>query len=268
METIQEVLNDQTISDYQLIKELSLIIKNHRDNNLPINKDLANKIIKTVLINYQSIDIDYLEYYDDPDCFGEYGDNELYINLTNILNSCDYSISHFGDKRLYTYFQLIDTIIHELTHAVQDNQQDINYLYRTGNILIEDYDKYIDNYDIVPTERYAELRGLLIAYQVLSYVYKESNDLYKLQRLFLLELKRGYTKDLIDPITRFNEIMKEYNCNIRFELEDGEVLTIFEKLYLGLPITKEEYNKYIDIINNIFNNKEKNITKVIKKISK
>ena len=90
------------------------------------------------------------------------------------------------------------------------------------------------NYSIVPTERYAELRGLLIAYQVLSYVYKDSTDLYKLQKIALLVLRKGYTEDLIDPITRFNEIMEEYNCNIRFELEDGEVLTIFEKLYLGL----------------------------------
>ena len=51
MEEINNILNDESHNDKQLIKELSIYIKNHRDKGLPINKKFFLNIINIILRN-------------------------------------------------------------------------------------------------------------------------------------------------------------------------------------------------------------------------
>ena len=209
----------------------------------------------------------------------------LLFNITTIKNASK-SLKMNVSKKILSYYISLETIIHELTHARQQYimERNKNYLYSTSYELIE-RDPYIydDNHDLLLTERYANLRAQAIAYKVMSYIYPEEkiSDL----RLFLLDyLLYGYkynidiiqnpedssfiaieSDEITSAIDSHNNLLLQANmCPISVSV-DGE-LSLYDRLYIGLPITKEEFNSLNELYINL-NNTKGEVKQLVNKIN-
>lgn len=271
MEEINYILDDKSNNDKQLVKELSLYIKNHRDKRLKVNKKFITNIINIVLrnseINYNAIDFKY------KGIIGGWNFYEgvLVLNITGILNtSNEINREWFSskiDKRTISYYWILNVIIHEVTHSRQDyvkkNKQ--NRLYDTCDRLVDEkYDVYNDNHDTVLSERYANLRGTTLAYEVLSYIYPEKY-IKSLRDICFTYLMHGYginnhgeeaddilTKNsqIISAIESYNTLLEE-NSIEKVNIESNDNMTLYDKLYLGLPITVDEMKKLSKLFMNL-----------------
>ena len=256
MEDINYLLNDESNNDKILIKELSIYIKNHRDNNIKINKKFIKNIV-SIILNNSEIQID--EIIIDDTCnnvLGTCGSGILYLNMTNIINfSKDINRAYnlkIGDNRLLVYYELLFVIFHELTHARQEYLMNNNYnkMYNSSYELLQDnYDQYMENYDNILIERYANLRGAILSYKVLSYIYSKK-DINQLQKMIILYLYNGYKKDengnMVAIIDYFNNIINENNLT-KINDDFSEYKSFYNRLYLGLPITENEFKNIINL---------------------
>lgn len=256
MEDINYLLNDESNNDKILIKELSIYIKNHRDNNIKINKKFIKNIV-SIILNNSEIQID--EIIIDDTCnnvLGTCGSGILYLNMTNIINfSKDINRAYnlkIGDNRLLVYYELLFVIFHELTHARQEYLMNNNYnkMYNSSYELLQDnYDQYMENYDNILIERYANLRGAILSYKVLSYIYSKK-DINQLQKMIILYLYNGYKKDengnMVAIIDYFNNIIIENNLT-KINDDFSEYKSFYNRLYLGLPITENEFKNIINL---------------------
>ena len=256
MEDINYLLNDESNNDKILIKELSIYIKNHRDNNNKINRKFIKNII-SIILNNNEIQID--EIIIDDTCnnvLGTCGSGILYLNMTNIINfSKDINRAYnlkIGDNRLLVYYELLFVIFHELTHARQEYLMNNNYnnMYNSSYELLQDnYDQYMENYDNILIERYANLRGAILSYKVLSYIYSKK-DINQLQKMIILYLYNGYKKDedgnIVAIIDYFNNIINENNLT-KINDDFSEYKSFYNRLYLGLPITEKEFKNISEL---------------------
>lgn len=276
MKKINEILKDNSLNDRLLIKELSIYIKNHKLNKKKIDGNFVRDIINIITSNEEAI-IDNIIFVDDDSFLGCYYDKEIEINLTAI-NNLKYYYSNLN-MEIMAYYEVLFVIVHELTHAKQ------HYLIENGkhnvyNSSFEYVDNYYSNYeinhDLTPTERYADARGIYIAYQVLSYIYPEEKLLY-IKNEFFENLIKEYCycfycdegNDILDeeildgdiqsPISQFNEIIN--GTKIEKVCIDDSDINLFEKIYLGLDISTEEYNYFIENMDNFSLKKEKKLTK-------
>ena len=176
------------------------------------------------------------------------------------------------NSRILSYFVILSTIIHELTHARQDYVMNVhkNEIYNSCDSLIDEkYEVYDDNHDEVLIERYANLRGELLAYQVLSYIYPPRY--VKFLQLAICEyLLCGYEEkegSVISALDTYNRIMEE-NGFPKVDIDCEESLDLYSRLYLGLPISSEEYKKLINLYCDIFEGKKQteDIKKLINKL--
>ena len=256
MEDINYLLNDESNNDKLLIKELSIYIKNHRYNNIKINRKFIKNIV-SIILNNSEIQID--EIIIDDTCnnvLGTCGSGILYLNMTNIINfSKDinraYSLK-IGDNRLLVYYELLFVIFHELTHARQEYLMNNNYnkMYNSSYELLQDnYDQYMENHDNILIERYANLRGAILSYKVLSYIYSKK-EINQLQKMIILYLYNGYKKDengnMVAIIDYFNNIIIENNLT-KINDDFSEYKSFYNRLYLGLPITENEFKNIINL---------------------
>lgn len=301
MEEINRILNDESRNDKQLIKELSIYIKNHRDKRLPINKkffiDIINITLRNSEIDFNEINFNENTEYDwDAEWYSD--DLKLYVKITKILNKAKYNKNHWFapiglkvDKRLVKYYELISVIIHEFTHARQDyvSKHLNNNIYDSCNDFIDDhYEEYSKHHNEILIERYASLRGRIIAYKVLSYIYP-LNYIAPFRMMILSWLKFGYKIDnqgnveqislqtpiikdsvLISPLDTYNSIMEENSCD-KTTIELNENMTFYDRLYLGLPISQEECNKLKTIFKDILeyvpsNNDQSDVKRLINRM--
>ena len=273
MEEINRILNDESRNDKQLIKELSLYIKNHRDKGFPINKkffiDIINITLRNSEIDFNELIFNDIDEYDWQAVW--YSDTlTCEYDITKILNISKWYKKHWFaplglkvDKKVMAYYESICNIIHEFTHARQDyvSKHLNNIIYEScDNFIDENYQEYSKHHDEILIERYADLRGYIIAYKVLSYIYP-LNYIAPFRMMILACLKFGYKVDnqgnielissnppinensiLISALDTYNSIMKENSCD-KVNIESDENMTFYDRLYLGLPINKEEYIK-------------------------
>lgn len=256
MEDINYLLNDESNNDKLLIKELSIYIKNHRDNNNKINRNFIKNIV-SIILNNSEIQID--EIIIDDTCnnvLGTCGSGILYLNMTNIINfSKDINRAYnlkIGDNRLLVYYELLFIIFHELTHARQEYLMNNNYnkMYNSSYELLQDnYDQYMENHDNILIERYANLRGVILSYKILSYIYSKK-EINQLRKMIILYLYTGYKKDengnIVAIIDYFNNIINENNLT-KINDDFSEYKSFYNRLYLGLPITKKEFKNIINL---------------------
>ena len=270
MNDINHILNDESINDKQLIKELSIYIKNHDEKNLPLNKKFVEDIIDITLRNSE-IEYNGVYFINDNNFIAFWYSTymELYFNVTEMFKNAmllkdEYLKSKIGKNKIFIYFDTISTVIHEITHARQFYvmNKDKNEIYSSCNELINEmHDVYKMNHDYVLTERYANLRGNTIAYQVMSYVYKP-RIVSEFRSLIFDYLTQGYEVDYriedIDPETGlvyidinedspiscaldfYNQIMEE--CSLeKVNIEAEPDMALYDRLYMGLPIDTDEF---------------------------
>ena len=289
MSEINNYLNDESFNDKQLVKELSVYVKNHNKKKLPINKKFVSDVID-IILNNSEIFFSTIEFNYEGNGISAWhpSTKRLSFNITNILNNAkDYSKglnARIGNNRILSYFSVLDVITHELTHARQSYvEPDEKYnIYNSSNEYIEtDYDAYDNNHDLILVERYANLRGLSIAYQVLSYVFPKK-QIQKLRNVIYYYLIYGYgieqdgveyladfgfdlNKDtkVISAIDIHNKILDSYSIE-HAKSEPNEDMTLYDRVYLGLPITVDEFKKLRDIY--IEMNKNTEINDDVKKL--
>jgi hypothetical protein len=264
MNEINNILKDESNNDKELIRELSVYIKNHRDKKLSVNKNFFKDIVDICLRNSE-IDFCGIETIDNEN-LAQWNDEDgmLGFNITKILNTAKWSkkewLSNPGDNRLFTYYHVLETIIHELTHARQSYllKKEGNNIYNSClKFICEQYDAYKAFHDDVLIERYADLRAANIAFQVLSYIYpqnqiKELRDI-QFECLFdgykiicdecpipILEMDKIYADDeILSALDNYNEIVGEYSLP-GTSIDTNEHMTLYDRLYLGLPISMLE----------------------------
>lgn len=101
MSEINRILEDESNNDKELIRELSVYVKNHRDKGLPINKKFVEDVASIILRNSE-IDYDEIILNNDNSRLGawwsQYGVVEL--NLTEILNNSKYLKKYVLNQKL------------------------------------------------------------------------------------------------------------------------------------------------------------------------
>ena len=276
MDYINYALNDKSKNDRLLIKELSIYIRNHYSKGLPINKKFVSDVIDIILRNSE-IDFNYIYYSDYSEIAVWYSyDETIEFNITEMVNALrkvGYYNSRVANKKLLSYFYVLSTIIHELTHGRQDYvmKNDNNIIYRSCDALVnENYETYSEHHDDILIERYANLRGDSIAYEVLSYVFsdKETRAFITAINSYLLD---GYKIDddgnMISALDTYNKIMEDCGMPI-VDIDVDEDIDLYSRLYLGLPITKDEYKKIRKLYSDIYYErvKKRDIRKLINKL--
>ena len=267
MDEINKILDDESKNDKQLIKDISVYIKNHLAKKLPINKKFIEDIINIVLQNSE-VDFTGVVFHNDEDNIAAWVNElkALIFNLTKIVNSGKEInkelLNTNKNDRIGIYFYSLTVIIHEITHARQHyiTERYKHDLYSTGESLInKNYMDYLLNHDLILIERYANLRAESIAYQVMTYVYPEEK-VRDLREQMFYHLFFGYNAvfeeepkpqkrktnyyegaTIVSPIENYNSILETNEIEQINNLPVNE-LSLYARLYLGLPITTEELN--------------------------
>ena len=293
MDNINNILNDESPNDKELIKELYIYIKNHINKKKPINKQLVIDLTDIVSRNSE-IYFGKAEFVNRTQ-FSAYWNNnneKMIINMTLTLSFAkkvkNKSLnSKVGDNNIFMYYYILTTIIHELTHARQYylSKNENNNIYNSCQELIkEKYDVYVKNHFEIPTERYANLRAQTLTYEVLSYIYpiRKIQEFRRLIYIYLLigyKVKRNeklvelvYEKELpkefeiISAIDYYNRVMEE-NSLPKVNIITPNDITLYERLYLGLPISAKEYHQLDDLYYDIYDNtKKEKVKELINKL--
>ena len=291
MSEINRILNDESNNDKELIRELSVYVKNHRDKGLPINRKFVKDVTDIVLRNSE-INCENIIFSDVQSHIAAWWPdyNVADFNVTEIL-SWPKRIkknlkSKTGDNKVFEYYEIIATIIHELTHARQ------HYISKFGNVVYnpffelteEMYETYSIYHDETLNERYANLREKVISYQVLSYIYPYKY-IEALRYDLLYYLLYGYKIDndgeielavktktiddnsvMISAIENYNSILEA--CSIEgVNIKPTEDMTLYDRLYLGLPITTEEYRELAKLYNRL-RTEDGDVKKLINKLQR
>ena len=290
MNEVNRILDDESNNDKELIRELSVYVKNHRDKGLPINKKFVEDVASIILRNSE-IDCEEIIFNNDNSRLAAWWQQYKVVefNLTEILNSSKdlkkiWLKSKTGDNKIFAYYETIGSIIHELTHARQDYIIDEKKnIYGSGKEFVStNYGTYHQHHDEALNERYANLREKVITYQVLSYIYP-TKEINQLRYEILYYLLYGYKIDNIDEVVNalnaehihdYSEVISaidNYNSVLdsvkidKVNLEPTEEMTLYDRLYLGLPITLEEYINIMDLFRGI-HTQDGDVKKLINKL--
>ena len=275
MNIINSILKDESLNDKELIKELSVYIKNHINKKKPINKQLVIDLTNIVARNSE-LYFEKVKFVNDTqfNAYWDYYKMHINFNMTLTLTYAKlmkYSYHQICDKNIFIYYYILITIIHELTHARQYYliNMEKNQIYSSCNELLnKKYDVYFDNYDVVLMERYAGLRAETLTYEVLSYIYP-TNKIQELKHQLFTDLLLGYKAnqnqklvqlvyekelpvdfEIISIIDNYNMIMEE-NSLPKVNIPFFKDMTLYERLYLGLPVSTKEYRELISLYEDI-----------------
>lgn len=275
MDVINSILNDKSENDKQLVKELSRYLKRFINSSQRINKNFVNGVADIVLKNYE-IQYNYLRFNNDHHC-GSWCDDSYVIsfNIAQIFKNAKEHGKH--QKNYYnviSVFYIIETVVHEITHGRQayiDSEQFNSIQSSCTDLLNQNYNEYMNNYEYILIERYARLRGALIAYHTVSYVYPEE-DLEYVKTYMFYQFMLGYNirngnittpagedytlnKDtvIISPLDTYNSVMEtNFMPTVNFSLPDN--LDLYSRLYLGVSITLDEFKAIDEIYQDLYFN--------------
>ena len=258
-------LMDSSKNDYQLVTELSKIVRSYKDKNKPVDKDFVYKVANVCLINNEvdlkngliivgnskEIENDY------ESCYGDDMITYSPLSLRNFYKRIDNfgSAYNFGNHNMLSYYSVICTLIHEMSHARQDyivNNHPYSFagmIYSYCSNVFESEPLFYDiYYDCFPEERNAFLRGNYIANMVIKHVYGDKLSLF-FKELFFEELLINYDYDMY-PLKRFGDACKQFGYDYFDRLiPDVELIheNFFERVWCGYKITEEEYNYLLDL---------------------
>ncbi len=261
MNEINIILNDESYDDKALVKELSIYIKNHRDKRLPIDGKFIKNITSIVLRNSEIICNEIiLTNNKNVNAFWDRENKCPVFNLTKHINVINrFKKRNYKSKSSYYetigYYIILKNIIHELTHARQEyilEHQGSEIYSSFYELLDTNYECYLQHHDETLAERYANLRSSTLAYQTLSYIY-DPKYIKKLKYDTFNSLLHGYKisntdqpteaindSEIISALDNYNSILEESSVD-KIAIESIENMTLYDRLYLGLPINKDEY---------------------------
>lgn len=261
-------LNDKSNNDYQLINDISKVLRDYKNKNKRVDRNFADKVLNILLMN-DNLNVNRIKFV--SVCYGVHGnydyiDKIIRINFQSLQKDRKYyKYIKSKDGNLYEYYVFLFVILHEFTHAKQykiisqGTKYEVGAMYRYSDVFLkEHYDLYYLNHNIVPYERFANIRSYYLTIEILKKVYN-IKELWYFQYTFLHELLYNYDGKGLYPLKKFNELV-ENNSLPRFShlipnidiCEDN----LYERLNIGLPITEREYNYLKEIGINYFTNKE------------
>ena len=200
-------LMDKSKNDYQLVTELSKIVRSYKDKNKPVDRKFIDSVLLTCIKN-DVVDVkNGIKSFDDNVVFGYFDIDSIFINYSlydghlRDLKEAD-RFNNLGDHNMLYYHLMISTIIHEYTHAKQ-------------------YYLSCNNLDCVFPKIYNFCFDINI-----------KSDIYKI-------IITGYKN------IRLHKYIFVHNCStITFIFENNKSHNVLFKLtdknYIGLPIMKGE----------------------------
>ena len=259
-------LNDKSNNDYQLIRDISQLLRNYKNKNKRVDRKFVDKVLDVLLMN-DSLTVNRTKFVSDCDGgYYDYTDKTIGINFQSLQeNRKNYKYIKSKDGNLYEYYVFLIVILHEFTHAKQykiieqGTKYAVSAIYRySDNFLRNNTDLYNLNHDTVPYERFANIRSFYLTIEILKRVYS-IKELWHFQYAFLYDLLYNYDDEGLFPLKKFNELV-ESNSLPKFShlipninvCEDN----LYEKLNIGLPITEEDFNYLKGIRTNYFAHKE------------
>lgn len=253
-------LMDNSNNDYQLIDELSKLVRCYYVNNKPVDRKFIEGVVSICMRN-DSVELnDKSVCFTDEYCDGCYFENIIYFNYSKRIEyNLLFKDSLVGDSNVFGYYHALVTLLHEFAHVKQefyDNMYNSNIvdIYKFCNDINEsNYDFYSIYYDIFPIERYADIRGTYIAYLVMDRL-GFNNMFYK--REFIDSLIRDYFPDNVCPIERFACACDAFEYyEFRGFIPDYDISSdnLWDRLNFGALITDDEYDYLFGIYNDMMN---------------
>lgn len=110
-------LMDKSKNDYQLVTELSKIVRSYKNKNKPVDKDFVDSVLLSCIKN-DVVDVkNGIKSSDDNDVFGYFDIDSIFINYSlydgyfKDLKEAD-RFNNLGDHNMLYYHLMISTIIH------------------------------------------------------------------------------------------------------------------------------------------------------------
>ena len=246
-------LLDKSNNDYQLVNDISKIVRSYKDKNKPVDMDFAKKVYNCCLENDN---VNYCEIKSDSDdlSYGYFDSDAIYLNYSMFdyyfdeLKDAE-RFNNLGDHNMIKYHFLISTILHEFTHAKQYYIAFNNNINMMASIYQFCFEVNIFNpsfyqfyYDYIPIERYANIRSYFLANKVMEKVYGDKS-LLLFKTIFLTHLIKDYEINY-SPLGTFNDICNNYGYTEFSEYMPNYNITddnLWERLCCGVEIKPEEY---------------------------
>lgn len=161
----------------------------------------------------------------------------------------------------YNFFLLI-TMFHELKHIIQYKKiflgLDDNFLkiYNENEILRKKYGKnsklYINHHDLFPCEREANIfsvRETLKYFGALKRGIINKEELRFYQLYYINLLLSNYDRNLFNIKSPFEKLVKLGNGDSLRQVDavNKVYLSLYNRILLGLPISKKEYGRILDL---------------------
>ena len=253
MEKVLKIIEKKMSINERLDKDdiLSII-----DEYVRANK-LESFIKKVYFVNEN--DFDYTAFYNQEKLYLVFVMNKIYENAITNYNYVSNSIN-INFNSFYNYYLLV-SLFHELKHVMQYKKMFLGFkdnfltIYNEDEILKNIYDDkklYFTYHDLFPREREANIFSIS---ETLKYfcmlkrglVSKEELKYYQLH--YVNTLLSGYDRNLFNIKSPFEKLVKLGNVNKLMQIDDiNEVyLTLYNRVLLGLPISKKEYDRIFQL---------------------
>ena len=170
------------------------------------------------------------------------------------------------DKLVFVILLVMQTLLHEYEHVLQKYTEDNSYDYE-GNILraLLGYQyESMEAYEYSLYERLAEVKAFTWVLKMVENLGIDSNEIYDyFSEMLNNTLKKGYhyrdAQGYLDDSTN-GMFVSPTEWYAKFHGKDiselvGQIVDIDERIWYGLPISVEEYNKkFLNGVNNSKNN--------------
>ena len=258
-------LLDKSNNDYQLVNDISKIVRSYKDKNKPVDIEFAKKVYSCCLKN------DNVNYYggikadsSDPS-YGHFDLETIYLNYSMFDFYYDKiketeRFNNIGDHNMINYHFSISTILHEFTHAKQYHIAFNDCNSKIANIYKFCFDVNVCNpsfyqfyYDYIPIERYAEIRSYYLANKIMDKVYGDKS-LLMFKTIYLTHLIKDYEIDY-SPLGTFKDVCNNYGYSEFSEYIPNYMITddnLWDRLCCGVDLLPDEYiylhNLYLSLV--------------------
>ena len=200
-------------------------------------------------------------YYNDSNTM-VFNDERIYNKVNELYNELlsNYQI----DENYHTYFWnlfYLYVTFHDVEHINQKAMHDngygselFNYLYEAcNNIKENDYNLYLENHSLFPTNIAADNIGFLKAYNLMDHtklIKRELRIMYlEYLKLLLRNYERYNDKIIISPVDKLATLSNLISLDKITELLNNTKLSKIDRMNLGLSITPSEYDSIIKLEN-------------------
>jgi len=258
-------LNDKSNNDYQLIHDISEVLRDYKNKNKRVDRKFVDKVVNILLMN-DNIDVNRTEFVPNRFAYYDIMDKTICINFQRAQrNRKYYKQIKSKDGNLFEYYVFLAIILHEFTHAKQyaiidqGTKYEVGDIYRYSDYFLQEYNPlYNLNHDTIPYERYANIRSHYLTIEISKRLYN-IKKLWYFQCMFLSELLYDYDEEGIYPLKKFNDLIESNTSDSFNHLIpniDIQEDNLYERLNIGLPITEKEFTFLKEIEMNYFTTKE------------